>query len=106
MNEAFAGLPYDQQPWAGDPAAAPRPQHEVAPMAEPRSHLRMRATLEGECPICFHTDLSAVGDRMQSAASRLAEWVRDQPGVPYEVFMAQIEARDEVAKWTEIRRQR
>lgn len=79
----------------------------MTPSAEPRSHLRMKAALDGECPICFHRDLSAVGDRMQSAASRLAEWVRDRPygvQVPYEVEMAAIEARGEVEKWSEIRK--
>jgi hypothetical protein len=71
---------------------------------EPRSHLRMRAALDGECPICFYNDLSAVGDRMQSAASRLAEWVLEQYEKPYEVMMAAIETRAEVEKWTEIRK--
>ena len=74
--------------------------------AEPRSSLRMRAVLDGECPICFHRDQSAVGDRMQSEASRLVEWARDRidPAKDYEVFQAMLALRDDIEKWTEIRR--
>jgi hypothetical protein len=39
------------------------------------------------------------GDKLQSAASRLAEWVRGQDA-PYEVAMAAIEARSAVEQWT------
>lgn len=79
--------------------------HQDVPQAEPRSSLRMRAALDGECPICFHRDLTAVGDRMQSAASRMAEWINKQGAhVPYEVLMATLEARTEIDKWTDIRR--
>lgn len=48
-----------------------------------------------------------IGDTMQSAASRLAEWVREQVDhhtVPYEVHMAALEAATAVEEWTELRR--
>lgn len=44
------------------------------------------------------------GDTLQSAASRLVEWVLQQEGVPYETHMAALEARGAVAQWTEARR--
>lgn len=44
------------------------------------------------------------GDQLQSAASRLAEWVRAQEDVPYEVLMAALEAGSAVRRWTEARR--
>lgn len=46
------------------------------------------------------TRYTAPGDKLQSAASRLAEWVSAQGDVPYEVRMAAIEARGAVRQWT------
>lgn len=59
------------------------------------------AQTEGEL-----ADLRAVGDQLQSAASRLAEYVSslDYDEVPYEVSMAVSEARRAVADWTALRR--
>lgn len=50
--------------------------------------------------------LTQAGDTMQSAASRLAQWVRAQgcESVPYEVWMAALEAESSVDHWTEARR--
>lgn len=54
--------------------------------------------------------LRQAGDQMQSALSRLAEYVQecwtcgDEP-VPYEVRMAALEGQSAVAEWTESRRQ-
>lgn len=42
------------------------------------------------------------GDTLQSAASRLAEWVRENDP-PYEVRMAAIEAQRAVEEWTDAR---
>jgi hypothetical protein len=48
--------------------------------------------------------LTQIGDELQSAASRLAEWVGQNFGdVPYEVGMASLEARSAVEEWTELR---
>lgn len=56
--------------------------------------------------------LTQTGDTLQSSASRLAEFVlaldgrhgrRDSP-VPYEVYMAALEAESAVRHWTEARR--
>lgn len=75
--------------------------------AEPLSSLRMRAALDGECPVCFNPDLTAAGDTLQSAASRMAEWINKQgTEVPYEVLMATFEARTAIDKWTDARRKR
>lgn len=48
-------------------------------------------------------DLLRPGDLMQSALSRLAEWVKSQDA-PYEVHMAALEASDGIAGWTDVRR--
>jgi hypothetical protein len=48
-------------------------------------------------------DLCAAGDTLQSAASRLSEFVQKQQDVPYEVTMAAIEARDAARDWTDAR---
>lgn len=55
--------------------------------------------------------LRAAGDELQSAYSRLAEWVRnfdrselDEDGPPYEVLMDAVGADRLVAAWTEARR--
>jgi hypothetical protein len=47
-----------------------------------------------------------IGDRLQSEASRLAEFVRrqDQARVPYETQMAAIEVETAVEEWTQLRR--
>lgn len=50
-------------------------------------------------------NLRATGDRMQSEASRLAEFVLALDQAPYEVHMAAIEAANAVEDWTEIRRE-
>jgi hypothetical protein len=51
-------------------------------------------------------DLRAVGDQMQSAASRLAEFVSSlkYATVPYEVACAVYEAERSVQEWTALRR--
>lgn len=46
--------------------------------------------------------LIAAGDQLQSAASRLAEWVIEC-GAPYEVYMAALEAQTAISAWTEAR---
>lgn len=49
------------------------------------------------------------GDAMQSAASRLSEYIQDQWGdasgsnIPYEVRMAALEAESAINDWTEAR---
>ena len=52
--------------------------------------------------------LTDPGDTLQSAASRMAEWIRalDPNTVPYEVSMAALEARSAVDEWTEARREK
>lgn len=50
-------------------------------------------------------DLRAYGDEMQSALSRLAEYVLGScKDVPYETRMAALEGRSAVGRWTETRR--
>lgn len=55
-------------------------------------------------------ELRAIGDRMQSEASRLAEFVRREypshrwDSLPYEVGMALLEVESAVKDWTEERR--
>lgn len=44
-----------------------------------------------------------IGDQMQSAVSRLAEFIREYD-VAYEVEMAALEAAAAVKDWTELRR--
>lgn len=53
------------------------------------------------------SNLRATGDAMQSALSRLAEYVTAEESgrVPYEVLMAALEGRDAIAVWTALRRQ-
>lgn len=52
-------------------------------------------------------ELRHIGDALQSAASRMAEWIRNLPDgsvrIPYEVHMAAIEAEDYVDQWTAAR---
>lgn len=49
-------------------------------------------------------DLIAVGDQLQSAGSRVAEWIKQhQLDVPYEVDMAALELASAVKWWTELR---
>lgn len=51
-------------------------------------------------------DLRSIGDRLQSAASRMAEWIVDdsaQKNPPYEVVVAALEAEKAVAEWTDAR---
>lgn len=56
-------------------------------------------------PVCNGpASAQVIGDTMQSAASRLAEWV-NTADAPYEVRMAALEAETSVADWTELRRQ-
>lgn len=59
----------------------------------------------------WREEAARVGDRLQSEASRLAEFVRkieeeDPFGevIPYEVRMALFEIETAVAEWTELRR--
>jgi len=51
--------------------------------------------------------LIAAGDQLQSAASRMAEYLlkigQERGDLPYEVFMAALEARTAVTAWTEAR---
>lgn len=48
--------------------------------------------------------LEGPGDTLQSAASRMAQYVRDRSGVvPYEVFMAALEAETAEDEWTDAR---
>lgn len=52
-------------------------------------------------------DLRAVGDLMQSAGSRLAEWAeewKDDVPMSYETEMALLELRDGIRLWTGVRR--
>jgi hypothetical protein len=50
-------------------------------------------------------ELVRTGDRMQSEASRLAEWADSRRGeMPYEVRMAFIGLKTAIEEWTEIRR--
>lgn len=53
------------------------------------------------------SDLRAVGDTLQSVASRMAEFIIHDLTVPehYEVYMAALEARQAVEEWTALRRQ-
>lgn len=50
--------------------------------------------------------LRVAGDAMQSAASRMAEYInsRRSPSDPYEVVMAALEADGATQAWTEARR--
>jgi hypothetical protein len=49
--------------------------------------------------------LRAAGDQMQSAMSRVAEWLKTHDTVmPYEVRMAVLEGESAVNDWTEARR--
>lgn len=52
--------------------------------------------------------LTQPGDTMQSAASRVLEWLGTQTvpegGTPYEVSMAMVELRDAINDWTEARK--
>jgi hypothetical protein len=52
-------------------------------------------------------DLTAAGDLMQSAGSRVLAWLDEQTvppgGTPYEVSMAMLELRDAVTDWTNAR---
>lgn len=50
------------------------------------------------------TALQTVGDRLQSGASRLGEYVERDANAPYEVAMACLEVRSDVERWTEIRK--
>lgn len=67
---------------------------------------------QGDCMDCqvlkarvrWLRELQAPGDTLQSAASRMAQYVRDRAGaVPYEVFMAGLEAETAVDEWTSAR---
>lgn len=56
-------------------------------------------------------ELRAIGDLLQSEASRLVEWAekstQDHPTsleMPYEVRMALLGVQDAVEMWTEVRR--
>lgn len=50
-------------------------------------------------------DLTAAGDLMQSAASRVTEWLFESETVmPYEVVMATMELQGAIKDWTEARR--
>src|SRR5688572_11923656 len=63
------------------------------------------------CPVCEaeieRDSLIPAGDKLQSAASRMAEWIRTQAydliQVPYEVHQAAIEADSAVNQWTDAR---
>lgn len=50
-------------------------------------------------------ELRHIGDGMQSAASRMAEWIRrvHNDDAPYEVHLAALEAEDYIAQWTDAR---
>ena len=53
-------------------------------------------------------ELRYIGDGLQSAASRMAEWIAAFTdtrimAMPYEVRMAALEARDYVEQWTDAR---
>jgi hypothetical protein len=50
--------------------------------------------------IAERDDLRAVGDRLQSEASRLAEWAESTGGMPYEVHQSFIAIRSAVKDWT------
>jgi hypothetical protein len=52
----------------------------------------------------FYDPLIRPGDLLQSSASRLAEWVRQQDA-PYEVHMAALEAETASQEWTDARRE-
>lgn len=59
-----------------------------------------------------HTDRSTLealvrpGDQLQSAASRMAEYLLNlDTKIPYEVLMAAHEANSAVDEWTKVRRQ-
>lgn len=54
-------------------------------------------------PVVVLSDLTRPGDAMQSALSRLSEWVKKN-NAPYEVFMACVEGDSAVNDWTETRR--
>jgi hypothetical protein len=54
-------------------------------------------------------ELRAIGDLMQSASSRVLDWITsvesiEHDSIPYEVRGALHEIRSTVAKWTEIRK--
>jgi hypothetical protein len=75
---------------------------EARPALERLSRERLRnkraATPRGA------VDLRPAGDLLQSSASRMAEWVKAQSDVPYEVHMAACEAAGAVEDWTTARR--
>lgn len=53
------------------------------------------------------SELRAVGDMMQSEASRIIEWISHKDmgdQIPYEVRMAIIGVQNSIERWTEIRR--
>lgn len=76
------------------------------PEPDAMSVLRMRAHQQDDCPVCYHRPLSAIGDRLQSEASRLAEWVATvshEVQVPHEVQMAVGAVRAAVDDWSDVR---
>jgi hypothetical protein len=70
-------------------------------MRSPAVCSRLATDLEAEL-----ADLRAVGDEIQSAASRMATHLLIDPEAspPYEVEMAAREARSAVDRWTELRK--
>lgn len=56
-----------------------------------------------QAPAVVAADLMAVGDRLQSEASRVAEFLKGER-VPYEVAMAVAEIEAAVKEWTDLRR--
>ena len=57
-----------------------------------------------ELQVHLSTELRAAGDTMQSEGSRVAEWAREQPVVPYEVRMAIFSLQTAIDDWTEGRK--
>lgn len=49
------------------------------------------------------SEIIRAGDRLQSEASRMAEWILQVGLAPYEVHMAALEARSAVERWTNAR---
>lgn len=77
---------------------------------KPERHLDAQVEPAGSFPVSQETaELRYIGDGMQSAASRMAEWIRNVGSkvhgreLPYEVYMAALEAEDYVAQWTDAR---
>lgn len=60
---------------------------------------------EGEADV-ENGEMTRIGDRLQSEASRLAEWVRCECApteIPYEVRQALVGVESAVAEWTKLR---